>query len=101
MQTASTTSDVDPGATANDAAKQLGSTAVNGDNDLGGDDDVWIDEPGESTEDVSACAEHWRAAGPDSRKRMFALFDACGIFAAVCWHGHVLTICDMVRTGEQ
>ena len=31
---------------------------------------------------------------------MFALFVVAGIFLAVCHHGHVLVICDMIRSGE-
>jgi hypothetical protein len=31
---------------------------------------------------------------------MFALFAVAGIFLAVCRHGHVLVICDMIRSGE-
>ncbi|KAJ6544858.1 hypothetical protein DFH09DRAFT_928192 [Mycena vulgaris] len=31
---------------------------------------------------------------------MFALFAVAGIFIAVCRHGHVLIMCDMIRSGE-
>jgi hypothetical protein len=31
---------------------------------------------------------------------MFSLFAVAGIFLAVCRHGHVLVICDMIRSGE-
>jgi Kyakuja-Dileera-Zisupton transposase len=31
---------------------------------------------------------------------MFALFAIAGVFLAVCRHGHVLVICDMIRSGE-
>lgn len=31
---------------------------------------------------------------------MFALFAVAGIFLAVCRHGHVLVICDMIRSSE-
>ncbi|KAF8210732.1 hypothetical protein K438DRAFT_1492987, partial [Mycena galopus ATCC 62051] len=33
-------------------------------------------------------------------KKMYALFAIAGIFIAVCRHGHVLVICDMIRSGE-
>jgi hypothetical protein len=46
------------------------------------------------------CAGRWRNAGPESRKKMFALFSVSGIFLVVCRHGHVLFICDMIRSGE-
>ncbi|KAJ7778074.1 hypothetical protein B0H14DRAFT_3095842 [Mycena olivaceomarginata] len=31
---------------------------------------------------------------------MFALFAIAGIFISVCRHGHVLVMCDMIRSGE-
>ncbi|KAJ6486300.1 hypothetical protein DFH09DRAFT_948870 [Mycena vulgaris] len=49
---------------------------------------------------VNACVERWKAAGPESRKKMFALFAIAGIFISVCRHGHVLVMCDMIRSGE-
>jgi hypothetical protein len=58
-----------------------------------------------STGDLDAnahndCAGRWRNAGPESRKKMFALFSISGIFLVVCRHGHVLFVCDMIRSGE-
>jgi hypothetical protein len=49
---------------------------------------------------VNACVERWKAAGPEARKKMFALFAISGIFLSVCRHGHVLVMCDMIRSGE-
>jgi hypothetical protein len=49
---------------------------------------------------VNTCVERWKAAGPEARKKMFALFAISGIFIAVCRHGHVLIMCDMIRSGE-
>jgi hypothetical protein len=46
------------------------------------------------------CDSRMKAAGPDAKKKMFALFEATGIFACFCRHGHMLTSCDMVRSGE-
>ncbi|KAJ6591445.1 hypothetical protein B0H10DRAFT_1829953 [Mycena sp. CBHHK59/15] len=40
------------------------------------------------------------AAGPEARKKMFTLFAVAGIFIAVCCHGHVLVMCDMICSGE-
>ena len=40
-----------------------------------------------------------KVAGPDAKK-MFALFEATGIFTSFCRHGHMLISCDMVRSGE-
>lgn len=46
------------------------------------------------------CVNRWRNAGPEERKRMFALFEESGIFIASCRHRLVLLVCDMVRSGE-
>ena len=50
--------------------------------------------------DVATCVERWRNAGPESRKKMFALFAVTGVFVCLCRHGHPLVICDMIRSGE-
>ncbi|KAK1223141.1 hypothetical protein PQX77_013995 [Marasmius sp. AFHP31] len=49
---------------------------------------------------ISPCVERWKAAGPESSKKMFSFFSISGIFLSVCHHGHVLVICDMHRSGE-
>jgi hypothetical protein len=49
---------------------------------------------------MNTCVERWKNAGPEARKKMFALFAVVGIFLAVCRHGHVLVLCDMIRSGE-
>jgi hypothetical protein len=32
--------------------------------------------------------------------RMWGIFDEMGIFLALCWHGLVLVLADMVQSGE-
>ena len=32
--------------------------------------------------------------------QMWGIFDETGIFLALCWHGFVLVVADMVRSGE-
>ncbi|KAJ7473498.1 hypothetical protein FB451DRAFT_1133999 [Mycena latifolia] len=71
------------------------------------DDTAWLninelneDENDELAKCVNSCVERWKNAGPEARKKMFALFAIAGIFIAVCRHGHVLVICDMIRSGE-
>ncbi|KAG0691587.1 hypothetical protein DFH29DRAFT_819367 [Suillus ampliporus] len=61
-------------------------------------DDPWVDEPdsGDSLELSTVCVDHWRNAAPESHKKMFTIFKRSGIFIAVCQHGFLLTICDMV-----
>ena len=66
-------------------------------------DDPWVDcdnEDQDSNEPVNVCVDHWRNAAPEARKRMFSVFRKSGIFIAVCRHGFLLSICDMVRSGE-
>ncbi|KIJ24801.1 hypothetical protein M422DRAFT_130151, partial [Sphaerobolus stellatus SS14] len=48
----------------------------------------------------SICVERWRNAGPEERKRMWAMFAETGIFLGACRHGFVLFICDMIQSGE-
>ncbi|KAJ6521710.1 hypothetical protein B0H19DRAFT_973878 [Mycena capillaripes] len=57
-------------------------------------------ESEEFTKCLNTCVERWKAAGPESRKKMFALFAVSGIFLTVCRHGHVVVMCDMIRSGE-
>ena len=70
--------------------------------DLDSEDIPWLNvtEIDELAQCVNTCVERWRNAGPEARKKMFALFAVAGIFLAVCRHGHVLAICDMIRSGE-
>ncbi|KIY48693.1 hypothetical protein FISHEDRAFT_73383 [Fistulina hepatica ATCC 64428] len=51
-------------------------------------------------EDVNKCVDRWRNAGPEAQKKMVELFAISGIFITLCRHGHVLVICDMIRSGE-
>ena len=67
------------------------------------DDDIaWLNiaEIDEAQKIADVCVERWHSAAPESRKKMFALFAVSGIFVAVCRHGHLLVICDMIRSGE-
>ncbi|KAJ8586406.1 hypothetical protein M405DRAFT_705386, partial [Rhizopogon salebrosus TDB-379] len=65
------------------------------------DGDDWEDSPNEKAGTASfSCADRWRNAGPEQRKKMFAVFDESGIFVASCRHRFVLLVCDMVRSGE-
>ncbi|ESK82955.1 hypothetical protein Moror_11811 [Moniliophthora roreri MCA 2997] len=72
------------------------------DEDGNENDITWlnVNETKELTSCIDTCVDRWKAAGPDSQKKMFALFAVSGIFLAVCRHGHVLVICDMIRSGE-
>jgi len=59
-----------------------------------------IVEEDNPTENANDCVKRWRNAAPEARKKMFSLFAVAGIFLVVCRHGHVLVMCDMIRSGE-
>lgn len=66
-------------------------------------DEDWLKAAMQSDEprsNLPVCIERWKNAGPDARKKMFALFSVSGIFLAVCQHRHILSICDMIWSGE-
>jgi hypothetical protein len=70
--------------------------------DVNTEDVAWLNvtEIDELARCINTCVERWRNAGPEARKKMFTLFAVAGIFLAVCRHGHVLVMCDMIRSGE-
>ena len=70
--------------------------------DLGVEEVAWlnINEHDDLAKCLNTCVDRWRNAGPEARKKMYALFAVAGIFVAVCRHGHVLVMCDMIRSGE-
>ena len=71
--------------------------------DIDPDEDIaWLNalENDELEASVNVCVERWKSASPEAQKKMFALFAIAGVFVAICRHGHVLLICDMIRSGE-
>ena len=68
------------------------------------DDNGDVDDVAEGeNEDVNPgpCANNWKAAQSDSKRRMWGIFAETGLFASACRHGFILWIADMIRTGEQ
>ncbi|KAG1723087.1 hypothetical protein EDD22DRAFT_982950 [Suillus occidentalis] len=65
-------------------------------------DDNWEDEriAAEGTTPAFSCINQWRNAGPETRKKMFSVFDESGIFIAACRHRSVILACDMIQSGE-
>ncbi|KAI0083236.1 hypothetical protein BDY19DRAFT_987949 [Irpex rosettiformis] len=49
---------------------------------------------------LALCVKNWKSAAKDEKKKMWAIFDESGVFAAACCHGFVLWIMDMVCSGE-
>ena len=60
--------------------------------DLNSEDIPWLNitEIDELAQCVNTCIECWWNAGPEARKKIFALFAVARIFLAVCRHGHVI-----------
>ncbi|KAG2120042.1 hypothetical protein DEU56DRAFT_928749 [Suillus clintonianus] len=65
-----------------------------------GDDALIDDTTAETNPAPFSCADRWKNAGPEMRKKMFSVFDESGIFIAACRHRLVLLGCDMIRSGE-
>ncbi|KAF7371676.1 hypothetical protein MVEN_00023800 [Mycena venus] len=52
--------------------------------------------PGEET----PCSDRWKNMINDLTAKMWGVFDETGIFLALCRHGFVLLLADMIRSGE-
>ncbi|KAG1780643.1 hypothetical protein EV702DRAFT_1177860 [Suillus placidus] len=65
-------------------------------------DDNWEDKTiaAKGTTPAFNCVNRWCNAGPETRKKMFSVFDESGIFIAACRHRFVVLACDMIRSGE-
>ncbi|KAJ7192983.1 hypothetical protein GGX14DRAFT_305777, partial [Mycena pura] len=48
----------------------------------------------------SECRERWKNMSEELTARMWGIFDETGVFLALCRHGFVLLVADMVRSGE-
>jgi Kyakuja-Dileera-Zisupton transposase len=48
----------------------------------------------------SPCAECWRSMKTELTTRMWGIFEETGLFLALCCHGFVLLLADMVCSGE-
>ena len=57
-------------------------------------------KPQDDDEDDNPCAGRWTNMVNEVTLRMWGIFDEMGIFLALCRHGFVLVVVDMVRSGE-
>jgi Kyakuja-Dileera-Zisupton transposase len=48
----------------------------------------------------TTCTDCWQATMSDVLKHMWAIYRESGIFLAVCHHGFIWLILDMIRSGE-
>ncbi|KAJ7785440.1 hypothetical protein B0H14DRAFT_3095663 [Mycena olivaceomarginata] len=53
-----------------------------------------------NTDEDNPCAEWWKNMINDVTSKMWGIFDETGIFLALCRHGFVLVIADMIKSGE-
>ncbi|KAJ7795486.1 hypothetical protein B0H14DRAFT_2620904 [Mycena olivaceomarginata] len=51
-------------------------------------------------EEGNPCADRWKNMVSDVASKMWGIFDETGVFLALCRHGFVLVIADMIRSGE-
>ena len=56
--------------------------------------------PGFDYDDDNPCAERWRNMKTELTAKMWGIFEETGLFLALCRHGFVLVLVDMVRSGE-
>ena len=57
-------------------------------------------KPQDDDEDDNPCAGRWTNMVNEVTSHMWGIFDETGIFLALCRHGFVLVVVDMVRSGE-
>ena len=81
-------------------ARSMPSVEASDDDSEANGNDV-VGQADSSGVDPSPCANNWKAAQSDSKKRMWGVFAETGLFASACRHGLILWIADMVRSGEQ
>ncbi|CAE6430110.1 unnamed protein product [Rhizoctonia solani] len=57
----------------------------------------------EKESEVSECEKRWKNAKADKQpdKKTKSYFEETGLFVSLCRHSFVLTVCDMVRSGEK
>ena len=68
------------------------------DDSSGGDPTDGVDV--EVNTDIDQCVKNWKAAASDDKKKSWGIFDETGVYIAVCEHGLILWVCNMVRSGE-
>lgn len=54
----------------------------------------------ELPDEGDGCAERWQNMRENITSRAYGMYDETGIFPALCRHGFVLVIVDMVKSGE-
>jgi hypothetical protein len=55
---------------------------------------------GKDEDEGAGCEERWENMKEDVTARAWGMYDETGIFPALCRHGFVLVVVDMVQSGE-
>ena len=62
--------------------------------------DLLPSEPKNDEDEDNPCAEHWTNMINEVTAHMWGIFDETGIFLALCRHGFVLVVANMIQSGE-
>lgn len=54
----------------------------------------------EVEDEGEGCTERWQNMKEDATPRAYGMYDETGIFPALCRHGFVLVVVDMIKSGE-
>lgn len=54
----------------------------------------------DNPEEDAECQEHWKNMSEELTAKMWGIFDETGVFLALCRHGFVLLVADMIKSGE-
>jgi hypothetical protein len=60
----------------------------------------FVQGAGEDEDEGVGCEKHWENMKEDVTARVWGMYDEMGIFPALCRHGFVLVVVDMVQSGE-
>lgn len=63
-------------------------------------DFTFSQESQETHTECSPCTEWWKNMSDQLTSKAWSIFDETGVFVAICRHGFVLTIADMVKSGK-
>ncbi|KAJ7738548.1 hypothetical protein B0H14DRAFT_3097444 [Mycena olivaceomarginata] len=60
----------------------------------------FVQRSGKDEDEGAGCEERWGNMKEDVTARVWGMYDETGIFPALCCHGFVLVVVDMVQSGE-
>ncbi|KIJ30273.1 hypothetical protein M422DRAFT_81424, partial [Sphaerobolus stellatus SS14] len=57
-------------------------------------------DPVDGCDEPTPCIDRWKNLSDEALKKMWGVFLETGVFTALCRHGTLLLLCDMIRSGE-